>query len=93
MFVSYVTMLIDFIELFLNKFLFVLCFHSVTVMLVTKLRYIAYAGDFMMVTVLRCWWQKHYDGDFFILKAQTVPNICQQHRCRSFIHVEKILYL
>ena len=33
--------------------------------LLTRERYV---GDFMMVTVIRCWWQNDYVGDFvFIL--------------------------
>ena len=45
-----------------------------------------YDGDsFKMLVAEALWWW------LFHLKAQTVSNICQQHRCRSFIHVEKYL--
>ena len=32
--------------------------------LLTRERYV---GDFMMVTVVRCWWQNDYVGDFFFI--------------------------
>ena len=43
-------------------------------------------GDFMIVQDLRCWWHKHYVGDFSMhhighKHLQLVINIRHQHRC------------
>ena len=34
-------------------------------------------GDFIMVSNLRCWWQNHYVGDFFIVLV--IFNVGHQH--------------
>ena len=33
--------------------------------LFTLLTHERYVGDLMMVTIVRCWWQNDYVGDFF----------------------------
>ena len=46
-----------------------------------------YVGDFMLVTDLRCWWRKHYVGDFFryvdeffnVLNRSLTSQTCDQH--------------
>ena len=58
-----------------------------------------YVGDFMVVTVLRCWWQNHklwfinYVGDFFRCVGDFISNIRHQHHCNHFKLVIIIMML
>ena len=57
----------------------------------------SYVDDFMILTILRCWWQNHYVGDVFSVtfsvtnitngsQTQTVSEIRHQH-CQCYIDV------
>ena len=61
-----------------------------------------YAGEFMMVTDLRCWWQNHYVGDFFSLcwwfsqcnkSVTNISNLSSTHLVSNIHHQHRCNHL